>query len=100
MTDTELTFEQINEEVAAMLQRLGPYIGGDTNTIQVKARLDALTDILIEKAIVLSEELEERYARHIHGYLTTITEQVESALRRQALQADVAEQAAKLTVVR
>ena len=103
MTDTEKSFDELDAKIQVMLERLGPIIGGDTNTIQVKARLDAFVEVVLDKLGddgTMASELELGYAKAVHGYLTNITEQVESQLRRMALQADVAEQAGKLTVVR
>lgn len=108
MTDTDLEMvaprpiEELNEEVASLMATVGPMLGPDANTIQVKARLDGLVELLTrsfeddaEKASFL-EALDDAYVRILHPQLTDIASQI----RRAQLQAGISEQAGKLTVVR
>ena len=91
---------QMDRENAEMIAFLTQFIGPDANTIQVRARLDSLVELLIENDYVDRSSLDDDYVKRLHGYLSDIKEQVESQLRKAALQQGVSEAAGKLTVVK
>ena len=97
---SEKTITELDAENAENIAYLTGIIGPDANTIQVRARLDALVEQLIENDYIDGKTLDENYVNRLHGYLSEVREQVDAQLRKMQLQAGISEQAGKLTVVK